>query len=158
MAVEVEAYRPFFILGEVTLPGQYPYVPNMTVETAVAIAGGYTPRAFKHQIEISRQIERPDREARRVAQLSGAPGRHHQGRRTLVLSRMAGGGPLKILHVLRSPVGGLFRHVVDLARGQAARGHQVGIVADSATGGARAEAAFAALSPSPCARPDAACR
>ncbi len=56
VAVEVELYRPFFILGEVTLPGQYPYVPNMTVETAVAIAGGYTPRAFKHKIEISRQV------------------------------------------------------------------------------------------------------
>jgi len=56
VAVEVEAYRPFFILGEVTLPGQYPYVPNMTVETAVAIAGGFTPRAFKHKIEISRQV------------------------------------------------------------------------------------------------------
>ena len=56
VAVEVEAYRPFFILGEVTLPGQYPYVPNMTVETAVAIAGGYTPRAFKQKIEISHQV------------------------------------------------------------------------------------------------------
>jgi polysaccharide export outer membrane protein len=56
VAVEVELYRPFFILGEVTLPGQYPYVPNMTVETAVAIAGGYTPRAYKHKIEISRQV------------------------------------------------------------------------------------------------------
>jgi glycosyltransferase involved in cell wall biosynthesis len=55
--------------------------------------------------------------------------------------------PLRILHVLRSPVGGLFRHVVDLARGQAARGHQVGIVADAATGGARADSAFAALAP-----------
>jgi glycosyltransferase involved in cell wall biosynthesis len=54
--------------------------------------------------------------------------------------------PLKILHVLRSPVGGLFRHVIDLARAQAARGHQVGIVADSSTGGARADAAFASLS------------
>lgn len=53
--------------------------------------------------------------------------------------------PLKILHVLRSPVGGLFRHVIDLARAQAARGHQVGIVADSTTGGGRADAAFAAL-------------
>ncbi|TMJ04528.1 MAG: glycosyltransferase family 4 protein [Alphaproteobacteria bacterium] len=53
---------------------------------------------------------------------------------------------LKILHVLRSPVGGLFRHVIDLARAQAARGHKVGIVADSSTGGARADAAFAALS------------
>jgi polysaccharide export outer membrane protein len=56
VAVEVETYRPFFILGEVTLPGQYPYVANMTVETAVAIAGGYTPRAFKRKIEISRQV------------------------------------------------------------------------------------------------------
>jgi polysaccharide export outer membrane protein len=56
VAVEVETYRPFFILGEVTLPGQYPYVANMTVETAVAIAGGYTPRAQKYRIEINRQI------------------------------------------------------------------------------------------------------
>jgi polysaccharide export outer membrane protein len=56
VAVEVETYRPFFILGEVTLPGQYPYVPNMTVETAVAIAGGFTPRAFKYKIEISRKV------------------------------------------------------------------------------------------------------
>jgi polysaccharide export outer membrane protein len=53
VAAEVEAYRPFFILGEVTLPGQYPYVANMTVETAVAIAGGYTPRAQKWRIEVS---------------------------------------------------------------------------------------------------------
>ena len=57
VAVEVETYRPFFILGEVTLPGQYAYVPNMTVETAVAIAGGYTPRAFKRQIEVSRPVD-----------------------------------------------------------------------------------------------------
>jgi glycosyltransferase involved in cell wall biosynthesis len=60
---------------------------------------------------------------------------------------MAGANrPLKILHVLRSPVGGLFRHVIDLARAQVARGHQIGIVADSSTGGARADAAFASLS------------
>ena len=56
VAVEVDVYRPFFILGEVTLPGQYPYVPNMSVETAVAIAGGYTPRAFKYRIEVSRPV------------------------------------------------------------------------------------------------------
>jgi polysaccharide biosynthesis/export protein len=56
VAVEIETYRPFFILGEVTLPGQYPYVANMTVETAVAIAGGYTPRAQKQRVEISRQV------------------------------------------------------------------------------------------------------
>ena len=54
VAVEVETYRPFFILGEVTLPGQYPYVANMTVETAVAIAGGFTPRAYRYDAEVSR--------------------------------------------------------------------------------------------------------
>jgi len=59
---------------------------------------------------------------------------------------VSGDFPLKILHVLRSPVGGLFRHVIDLAGAQAARGHQVGIVADSSTGGARADAAFESLS------------
>jgi glycosyltransferase involved in cell wall biosynthesis len=54
---------------------------------------------------------------------------------------------LTILHVLRAPVGGLFRHVLDLASGQAARGHRVGMVVDAVTGGARAEAALADLSP-----------
>jgi polysaccharide biosynthesis/export protein len=54
VAVEVEAYRPFFILGEVTQPGQYPYVANMTVETAVAIAGGFTPRGYHRTMIISR--------------------------------------------------------------------------------------------------------
>jgi polysaccharide biosynthesis/export protein len=54
VAVEVESYRPFFILGEVTYPGQYPYVANMTVETAVAIAGGYTPRAFRDKVQLTR--------------------------------------------------------------------------------------------------------
>lgn len=52
---------------------------------------------------------------------------------------------MNIIHVLRAPVGGLFRHVVDLARGQAARGHHVGLIADSRTGDARAEAILAAL-------------
>ncbi len=54
VSVEVEAYRPFFILGEVTTPGQYPYVANMTVETAVAIAGGFGPRASKKTVELTR--------------------------------------------------------------------------------------------------------
>jgi glycosyltransferase involved in cell wall biosynthesis len=54
---------------------------------------------------------------------------------------------LRILHVLRAPVGGLFRHVIDLAAGQAARGHEVGIIADASTGGGRANAALAALAP-----------
>jgi protein involved in polysaccharide export with SLBB domain len=54
VAVEIEAYRPFFILGEVTQPGQYPYVANMTVETAVAIAGGFGPRGERKSVTISR--------------------------------------------------------------------------------------------------------
>jgi polysaccharide export outer membrane protein len=54
VAVEIESYRPFFILGEVNFPGQYPYVANMTVETAVAIAGGFSPRALRSKVEISR--------------------------------------------------------------------------------------------------------
>ncbi len=54
VTVEVETYRPFFILGEVTNPGQYPYVANMTAETAIAIAGGFGPRANKSKVEITR--------------------------------------------------------------------------------------------------------
>lgn len=57
VAAEVDSYRPFFILGEVTAPGQYPYVPNMTVESAVAIAGGYTPRAQRSDVQLTRTGE-----------------------------------------------------------------------------------------------------
>ena len=56
VAVEIEAYRPFFILGEVTQPGQYPFVADMTVETAVAIAGGFGPRAFRRTVTVTRVI------------------------------------------------------------------------------------------------------
>lgn len=59
----------------------------------------------------------------------------------------AGARPLSILHVFRAPVGGLFRHVVDLVRGQTAAGHRVGIIADATTGGALAEAALAEIAP-----------
>jgi polysaccharide export outer membrane protein len=54
VSVEVENYRPFFILGEVNNPGQYPYVANMTAEAAVAIAGGFSPRASKSKVELTR--------------------------------------------------------------------------------------------------------
>jgi polysaccharide biosynthesis/export protein len=57
VAVEIETYRPFFVLGEVTFPGQYPYVPNMTIENAVAIAGGFTPRASKDKVTVTRKIQ-----------------------------------------------------------------------------------------------------
>ncbi|WP_063687699.1 polysaccharide biosynthesis/export family protein [Bradyrhizobium stylosanthis] len=53
VAVEIDTYRPFFILGEVSAPGQYPYVPNMTVESAVAIAGGFSPRAKRDVVTVT---------------------------------------------------------------------------------------------------------
>jgi len=55
--------------------------------------------------------------------------------------------PLRILHAVRAPVGGIFRHIMDLANGQAERGHHVGIIADSLTGGERAEAALREIAP-----------
>jgi polysaccharide export outer membrane protein len=56
VTVEVAAYRPFYILGEVRLPGQYPYVSGMTIQAAVAIAGGYTPRANEREIQVTRLL------------------------------------------------------------------------------------------------------
>jgi glycosyltransferase involved in cell wall biosynthesis len=55
--------------------------------------------------------------------------------------------PLRILHAVRAPVGGIFRHIMDLANGQADRGHLVGIIADSRTGGERADAALKEIAP-----------
>jgi glycosyltransferase involved in cell wall biosynthesis len=57
------------------------------------------------------------------------------------------GQPLRILHAVRAPVGGIFRHIMDLANGQADRGHHVGIIADSLTGGERAAAALKEIAP-----------
>jgi polysaccharide biosynthesis/export protein len=57
VAAEIESYRPFFILGEIAAPGQYPFVPNMTVESAVAIAGGFSPRAQRNSVKLTRPSE-----------------------------------------------------------------------------------------------------
>ena len=57
------------------------------------------------------------------------------------------GQPLRILHATRAPVGGIIRHILDLANGQADRGHHVGIIADSLTGGERADQALAEIAP-----------
>lgn len=55
--------------------------------------------------------------------------------------------PLRILHCFRSPVGGIFRHVRDLAEEHAKAGHQVGILCDSTTGGAYEDALFESIMP-----------
>ena len=55
--------------------------------------------------------------------------------------------PLRILHITRAPVGGIFRHILDVANEQIERGHHVGIVTDSMTGGDRGESALADMAP-----------
>jgi len=56
VSVEVDRYRPFFAMGEVGAAGQYPYVPGMTVQQAIAVAGGFTPRADKYTVQVTRSI------------------------------------------------------------------------------------------------------
>jgi len=62
--VQILTYRPFFILGEVAQPGQFNYIENMTVLTAVAMAGGFTHRANTDGFTITRKIANKVIEAR----------------------------------------------------------------------------------------------
>lgn len=57
VTVAIIAYRPFYILGETKAPGQYPYVPRMTVLTAVSMSGGFTFRAEEHAVSITRLVD-----------------------------------------------------------------------------------------------------
>jgi polysaccharide export outer membrane protein len=57
VSVQVATFRPFFILGEVRQPGQFPYVEGMTVLTAVAMAGGFTYRAETDYYTLTRKVE-----------------------------------------------------------------------------------------------------
>jgi polysaccharide export outer membrane protein len=57
VSVDIVSYRPVFILGEISKPGQYPYQPGMTVLTAVAIAGGFTYRAVTDYASILRTAD-----------------------------------------------------------------------------------------------------
>ncbi len=60
VSVEVEAFRPFFVLGEVNTSGQYPFVDGMTVQNAIAIAGGFGPRGYQGTVDLTRTLdERP---------------------------------------------------------------------------------------------------
>lgn len=56
VSVEVVAYRPVFVLGEVAKPGQYPYQPGMTMQTTVAVAGGYTYRGRQDYAQVVRTL------------------------------------------------------------------------------------------------------
>lgn len=62
VSVQVVNYRPFFILGEVSKPGSYPYVNGMTVLNAVALAGGFSYRADKTDIVVVRASDAEKKE------------------------------------------------------------------------------------------------
>lgn len=57
VTVDISQNRPFFILGEVRAAGQYPYVSGLTVQSAVAVAGGYSERANERRIQITRKTD-----------------------------------------------------------------------------------------------------
>jgi polysaccharide export outer membrane protein len=56
VTVEIATYRPYFVLGEVGNPGQFTYVPGLTAEMAVAAAGGFSDRANKRVVRLSRTV------------------------------------------------------------------------------------------------------
>ncbi|SDA48298.1 polysaccharide biosynthesis/export family protein [Sinorhizobium sp. NFACC03] len=56
VTIEVDRYRSIFIMGEVGQAGQYAYVPGMTVQNAIAVAGGFSPRANQSNADITRKI------------------------------------------------------------------------------------------------------
>jgi len=56
VSIEIDRYRSFFVLGEVGQAGQYSYVAGMTVQNAIAIAGGYSARANQRNVDITRNI------------------------------------------------------------------------------------------------------
>jgi polysaccharide export outer membrane protein len=55
VSIQIVNFRPIYVLGEVTKPGDHPYVPGMTVRSAIALAGGFTPRAQQSFVVVTRQ-------------------------------------------------------------------------------------------------------
>ena len=74
VSVEVVNYRPFYILGEVNKPGEYPYSQGLTVLKAVAQAQGFTYRANKRKVVIRRLDDAVERETPLTAYMPVAPG------------------------------------------------------------------------------------
>ena len=56
VSVEIDRYRPIFVMGEVGAAGQYSYVPGLTIHKAIAVAGGFTPRAAQDSVDVTRDI------------------------------------------------------------------------------------------------------
>ena len=74
VSAEVINYRPYYILGEVQKPGQYPYTSGLTVFNAVATAGGFTYRANKGRVYIKRNNETKEHAAKLVGTTPVGPG------------------------------------------------------------------------------------
>ncbi len=74
VSVEIIGYRPVFVLGEVTHPGEYPYQPGMTVLTAVAVAGGFTYRAVEDRFSVVRAVDGHKQEGLAKRQTGLQPG------------------------------------------------------------------------------------
>jgi polysaccharide export outer membrane protein len=56
VSIQVDQYRSLFVMGEVNAPGQYAYVPGMTVQNAIATAGGFTVRANQSNADVTRKV------------------------------------------------------------------------------------------------------
>lgn len=74
VAVEVAAYRPVYVLGEVNKPGQYPWQPGMTVVTAAAVAGGFTYRAVEDYAAVVRTVDGDSMEGKATRRAYLRPG------------------------------------------------------------------------------------
>jgi protein involved in polysaccharide export with SLBB domain len=74
ITVSVVTFRPFYVLGEIEKPGQYPYTSGLDVLTAVATAGGFTYRASKTSVLIRHPGEQVWQEYSLAAPLPIGPG------------------------------------------------------------------------------------
>ena len=74
VAVEVQTFRPFYVLGEVRAPGEFPYATGMTVLSAVAKAGGYDYRAREGEAVLVRTIDNEQKDYRAVERTPILPG------------------------------------------------------------------------------------
>jgi polysaccharide export outer membrane protein len=74
VSVQVIVFRPFYILGEVNQPGEYPSAAGLTVLNAIAIAGGFSYRANRHKVYIRRSNEAKERAYRLTAETRVMPG------------------------------------------------------------------------------------
>jgi polysaccharide export outer membrane protein len=74
VSVEVLTYRPYYILGEVNKPGEYPYASGLTVMNAVATAGGFTYRAQTKKVFIRRNAETAERPYSLNSEVKVSPG------------------------------------------------------------------------------------